>query len=43
MKVSVLRAVLYPELAGSQTLSLGENSVISKSDCSQSTDFFHFP
>lgn len=40
VKVSVLRAVLYPELAGCQTLSLGENSVISKSDCSQSTDFF---
>lgn len=43
VKVSVLRAVLYPELAGCQTLSLGENSVISKSDCSQSTDFFSFP
>lgn len=42
VKVSVLRAVFYLELCGSQTFSLGGNSIISKSDCNQNTGFL-FP
>lgn len=42
MKVSVLQAEFYLKLCGSQTFSLGENSIISKSDCNQNTDFL-FP